>query len=180
MTTELSAIAERQSRARRSYLVEILRQFFRCPKKRSMRFCGGIFSVKGKGLGRRGCRWNDGFDASKLEPFPKRVGVIGFICQEPLRAHIAEIGMSQQWDGDADISDVSGCQREGDRSAVTICQTMDFRCTAAARAPGRLFELPFCAGCETVCAGMGAVDHDFIRFLARSRRKRGAEAVLSA
>ena len=41
-----------------------------------------------------------------------------------------------------DVGNVAWCQRDGDDPATTIGQTMDLRCSAAARDTDRLAELP--------------------------------------
>ena len=92
--------------------------------------------------------WDDSLDAAEFKPVAQAVRVIGFICDQVFRRRDG----SQQRHGHTDVGDVAGRQREGDRSATIIGQTMDFRGATPARAPDRLRPLPPFAPAAERCA----------------------------
>ena len=92
--------------------------------------------------------WNNGLDATGFEPVTQAVGVISFICDQVFRRRDG----TQQRHGHADVGDVARRQRESDRSAAIIGQTMDLRGATAARAPDRLRPLPPFAPAAERCA----------------------------
>ena len=66
------------------------------------------------------------------------VGIVSFVCQQPLRSGDG----SMQRSGHSDVGDVSRGQRKGDRSAAIIGHSMDFTRFSAARTANRFRELP--------------------------------------
>ena len=92
--------------------------------------------------------WNDGFDAAVSKPVAQAIRVIGLVCDQMFRRRDG----AQQRHGHADIGDIAGRQREGDRSAAIIGQTMDFRGAPSARATDRLRPLPPFAPAAERCA----------------------------
>ena len=92
--------------------------------------------------------WDDSLDATGFEPVTQAVRVISFICDQVFRRRDG----TQQRHGHADVGNVAGRQREGDRPAAIIGQTMDFRGATAARAPDRLRPLPPFAPAAERCA----------------------------
>ena len=92
--------------------------------------------------------WNDSLDAVDFKPVAQAVCVISFVCDQMFRRRDG----AQQRYGHADVGDVPGRQREGDRSAAIIGQTMDFRGASPARAPDRLRPLPPFAPAAERCA----------------------------
>ena len=92
--------------------------------------------------------WNNSLDATGFEPVTQAVRVISFICDQVFRQRDG----TQQRHGHADVGNVAGRQREGDRPAAIIGQTMDFRGATAARAPDRLRPLPPFAPAAERCA----------------------------
>src|SRR5271155_1565064 len=94
------------------------------------------------------CGWNDSLDATEFKPVAQAVCIISLICDQVFRRRNG----TQQRHGHADVGDVAGRQREGDRSATIIGQTMDFRGATPARAPDRLRPLPPFAPAAERCA----------------------------
>ena len=92
--------------------------------------------------------WNNGLDATDFEPIAQAVCVISLVRDQA----VGQCDGAQQRHGHADVSDVAGRQREGDRSAAIIGQTMDFRGATAARTPDRLRPLPPFAPAAERCA----------------------------
>ena len=92
--------------------------------------------------------WNNSLDATGFEPVTQAVRVISFICHQVFRRGDG----TQQRHGHADVGNVAGRQREGNRPAAIIGQTMDFRGATAARAPDRLRPLPPFAPAAERCA----------------------------
>jgi hypothetical protein len=91
---------------------------------------------------------NDGFDVVLCQPGSQAIGIIGFVGEQaPRRRYGAE-----QWNGHGDIGDIAWCQRDCDRPAAIIGQTMDFAGPAAPRAADRLFVLPLFAPAAERCA----------------------------
>jgi hypothetical protein len=76
------------------------------------------------------------------------VGVVSFVCQQPLWSGDG----SKQWSGHGDVGDVSRRQRKGDRSAAIIGQSMDFARSSAARTANRFRELPLFEPAAERCA----------------------------
>src|SRR5271155_5621200 len=85
--------------------------------------------------------------ATRYDSAPRR-----FLAQIRSRPRLRRRNGTQQRHGHADVGDIAGRQREGDRSAAIIGQTMDFRGATAARAPDRLRPLPPFAPAAERCA----------------------------
>lgn len=85
-----------------------------------------------------GSRWDYGLDASVSKPAAQRVSVIGFVGNETADRR----GDAQQWNGHADISEVAGCQDEGDQPAAIMGQAVDLAGRAPTRAADRFLPLP--------------------------------------
>jgi hypothetical protein len=101
-------------------------------------------------IGRTPCsgRWNDSLDLSPLQPIAQTVGIIGFVGQQPFGlGHHAD-----QWNGHGDVGDVAWRQREGDRSAAIIGQSMDFARSSTTRAANRFRERPLFEPAAERCA----------------------------
>ncbi len=77
-------------------------------------------------------------DMSVLEPGAQFIGIVGFVGDQPPGWWKGV----QQRDRHGDISDVACRQDDADDPATSIGQTMDFRCSAAARDTDRLRILP--------------------------------------
>jgi hypothetical protein len=105
-------------------------------------------AVEWIGRSPRGCGRNDGFDLFSGEPFAQTVGVVSFVRQEPLWSG----GGAEQRDGHGDVGDVSRRQREADRPATIIGQSMDFACSSATRATDRFGEFPLFEPAAERCA----------------------------
>ena len=83
-------------------------------------------------------RWNDSLDATDFEPVAQAICIISLIGNQA----VGSSDGGQQRHGHADVGNVAWRQREGDRSAAIIGQTMDLRGAASARAPNRLRPFP--------------------------------------
>ena len=92
--------------------------------------------------------WNDSLDATDFEPVAQAVCIISLIGNQA----VGPSDGGQQRHGHADVGNVAWRQREGDRSAAIIGQTMDLRGAAAARAPDRLRPFPPFAPAAERCA----------------------------
>ena len=93
-------------------------------------------------------RWNDSLDATDFEPIAQTICIISFIGNQA----VGPSDGGQQRHGHADVGNVAWRQREGDRSAAIIGQTMDLRGAASARAPNRLRPFPPFAPAAERCA----------------------------
>src|SRR6202040_2501750 len=81
---------------------------------------------------------DDCFDLPLFEPFAQAVGVVSFVCEQPLWSGDG----SKQWSGHGDVGDVSRGQSKRDRPAAIIGQSMDFARSSAARTANRFREIP--------------------------------------
>jgi len=83
-----------------------------------------------------------------FEPFAQAVGVVSFVCEQPLWSGDG----AKQGSGDGDAGDVSRGQRKRDRSAAIIGQSMDLARSSAARMANRFRELPLFEPAAERCA----------------------------
>jgi hypothetical protein len=83
-----------------------------------------------------------------LEPFAQAVGVVSFVCQQPLWSGHG----TKQRSGHGDVGNIPRRQRKGDRSAAIIGQSMDFARSSAARTANRFRELPLFEPAAERCA----------------------------
>ena len=96
---------------------------------------GAIERVRGApgGGGGNGCS-----DLPLLEPSAQAVGVVGLVRQHALWF----CDGAEKRNGHDDVGDISGGQRESDRSAAIVGQSMNFARPSAPRAADRFFKLP--------------------------------------
>jgi hypothetical protein len=125
----------------------------------------------------RGGGGNGGSDLSLLEPSAQTVGVVGLVRQQAL--WFCDGG--EKRNGHDDVGDVSGRQRESDRSAAIIGQSMDLARPSAPRAADRFFKLPLFEPLAERCAlmwllsmesssGMGPAAAIFSKMRCQTRR----------
>jgi hypothetical protein len=89
----------------------------------------------------RGCGRDHRLDTSLLQPSAEGISVVGAVGEEaPWGGN-----RSQQRGGDADVGDIAGRQREGERSAAIIGQRVNLARAPASRAANRLRRLPLFA-----------------------------------
>ena len=96
----------------------------------------------------RGGGGNGRSDLPLLEPLAQAVGVIGLVRQQALWS----CDGAEKGNGHDDVGDVSGGQRESDRSAAIIGQSMNFARPSAPRAADRFFKLPLFEPLAERCA----------------------------
>ena len=80
----------------------------------------------------------DGPCATVFQPFPQVVAVVGFITQELL----CRLGSADETLRDRVIMRLATGQENGKKTALSICNCVDFRIAPAARASNRLRLLP--------------------------------------
>ena len=112
-----------------------------------------------------------------LEPAAQTVGVVGLVRQQSLR--LSDGG--EKRNSHDHVGDVSGRQRESDRSAAIIGQSMNLARPSAPRAADRFFKLPLFEPLAERCAltwllsiesssGMGPAPAIFSKMRRQTRR----------
>ena len=81
---------------------------------------------------------DDGLSAAFLQPLAQGGAVIGFVGEELLGG----LGAADQGLGRWTIVRLAAAQQDGKKTALSICDCVDFRIAPAARASNRLVLLP--------------------------------------
>jgi hypothetical protein len=100
----------------------------------------GLFAVRSIG--------HDGFGAACLQPQPKFFAVVSFVAEQLL----GDPGAADETLGWRTIMRLAAGQKDGKKTAFSICDCMDFRIAPAARAADRLLKLPLFAPDAERCA----------------------------
>jgi hypothetical protein len=112
-----------------------------------MPLCVG-FSIEGEGLLAIGFVGHDGFCATLAEPKTQVGAVVG-----PIAEHLLGwFGASDQPLCRRTIMRLAAGQKDGKKTALSICDCVDFRVAPAARAANRLLVLPLFAPEAQRCA----------------------------
>ena len=81
---------------------------------------------------------NNGLCTSFFQRFSQLAAVIGFVGEE----FLGLLGFLYQWLGDGAVVRLTARQNEGKKTALSICNCMDFRVAAASAPTNRLVLLP--------------------------------------
>jgi len=136
---------------------------------------GGAIERVWRAPGGRG--GNGRSDLPLLQPSAQTVGVVGLVRQQALWF----CDGAEKRNGHDDVGDVSGRQRESDRSAAIIGQSMNLARPSAPRAADRFFKLPLFEPLAERCAltwllsmesssGMGPAAAIFSKMRCQTRR----------
>jgi hypothetical protein len=81
---------------------------------------------------------NDGFGAALVQPLAERRAVVSCVAEE----YLGRAGSTDQVRGGRAIMRLASGQQDGKKTALSICDCVDFRVASATRAADRLFLLP--------------------------------------
>ncbi len=106
------------------------------------------FSVEAERLFAVRLVWNDGFGAAFDEPLAQLGAVVGFVAEHLL----GPLGAPDQALRRGAIVCLAAGQQDGKKTALSICDCVDFRVAPAARASNRLVLFPLFAPEAERCA----------------------------
>ena len=106
------------------------------------------FLVEGEGLGAIGFVGHDGFCAGLVEPVAEIGTVVGSVAED----FLCRFGASDKTLCRRAIMRLTTGQKDGKKTALNICDCVDFRVAPAARAANSLLVLPLLAPEAERCA----------------------------